>query len=468
MRICLLAEGCYPYVAGGVSSWIQMLIEGMPQHEFVIFAIGAESSLRGKYKYEIPKNVVEIKEVFLDEFNSIKNSKFSKITVPEETCNQITNILVGNKVNWEPIFDVIINESKFNVDTFLKSRDFMTIIEKISQHEYKNTAFSSIFWSVRSMLMPLIDLLKIEAPEADIYHTVATGYAGIIGAKFKWETKKKLIVTEHGIYSREREEEILKADWVEPSLKSVWINFFKRLSEGAYDAADSITSLFQSAKNIQIELGADSSKCITIPNGVDINRFDFVNKIDTKADKFLIGAIVRVVPIKDIKTLIYSFDIVKKKIPNAELLIIGPFDEDKEYYNECIEIIEQLKCEGIKFTGRINIADVMNDLDVIVLTSISEGQPFVLLEAMSAQRPVVATDVGSCREIIEGNDEFGHCGFVAQVMNPESIARDLIKLGRDRRLMKDFAEEGYERVKKYYSREDFLISYENLYKEVVK
>ena len=41
MKICLIAEGCYPYVAGGVSSWVQMLIEGMPEHRFVIYTIGA-------------------------------------------------------------------------------------------------------------------------------------------------------------------------------------------------------------------------------------------------------------------------------------------------------------------------------------------------------------------------------------------------------------------------------------------
>lgn len=68
MKICLLAEGCYPYVAGGVSSWIQMLIQGMPRHEFVIFAIGAEKKQRGQYKYTLPQNVVEIHEYFLDEY----------------------------------------------------------------------------------------------------------------------------------------------------------------------------------------------------------------------------------------------------------------------------------------------------------------------------------------------------------------------------------------------------------------
>ena len=56
MRLCLIAEGCYPYVAGGVSSWIQMLIKGLPEYEFIIYAIGAQKSQKGEYKYQIPDN----------------------------------------------------------------------------------------------------------------------------------------------------------------------------------------------------------------------------------------------------------------------------------------------------------------------------------------------------------------------------------------------------------------------------
>ena len=65
MRICVILEGCYPYVTGGVSSWIHQYIQAMPQHEFVIWAIGASSEIKGKFKYNIPYNVVENKEILL-------------------------------------------------------------------------------------------------------------------------------------------------------------------------------------------------------------------------------------------------------------------------------------------------------------------------------------------------------------------------------------------------------------------
>lgn len=50
----MILEGCYPYVRGGVSSWMHEYIQGMPEHEFVLWVIGAKAEDRGKFKYELP------------------------------------------------------------------------------------------------------------------------------------------------------------------------------------------------------------------------------------------------------------------------------------------------------------------------------------------------------------------------------------------------------------------------------
>lgn len=67
MRICLVLEGCYPYVHGGVSTWMHQYITIMQEHEFVLWTIGAYAKDRGKFVYELPENVVEVHEVFLDD-----------------------------------------------------------------------------------------------------------------------------------------------------------------------------------------------------------------------------------------------------------------------------------------------------------------------------------------------------------------------------------------------------------------
>lgn len=467
MRICLLAEGCYPYVAGGVSSWIQMLIQGMPEHEFVIFAIGAEQKQKGQYKYEIPSNVVKIEEHFLDEYFQANHTREKNVRITKKQKQAFVNLLQGEQTEWTELFRLFGADSRVKANEFLSSQAFMDIIFEISEKKYSHTPFKDTFWTVRSMLAPVLNLLKCRPPEADIYHSVSTGYAGMMGALFRYFSGKPYVLTEHGIYSREREEEILKADWVDTYYKQTWIDFFNSMCRAAYRFSDRIISLFHGARNTQIYLGADPERCSVIPNGISLERFAHVPEVSLEPHPLAVGAIIRVVPIKDIKTMIQSFVLVKARRPDAVLYLIGPCDESPEYYEECQELIRTLDCRDIQFVGRVNVAEWMERLDMVILTSISEGQPFVLLEAMAAHRPVLATNVGSCKEVIEGyQDGFGPAGEVVPVMNPPQIAAGILKIGESPEKMREYARQGYARVSKYYRDTDFLDSYRKLYEEV--
>lgn len=64
MRICLVLEGSYPYVHGGVSTWMHQYITEMKEHEFIVWVIGANEEKKGQFVYEFPPNVVEVREVF--------------------------------------------------------------------------------------------------------------------------------------------------------------------------------------------------------------------------------------------------------------------------------------------------------------------------------------------------------------------------------------------------------------------
>ena len=66
MRICLVLEGCYPYVHGGVSTWMHGYIQAMPEHEFVLWVIGAHAADRGKFVYELPGNVAGVAVLAID------------------------------------------------------------------------------------------------------------------------------------------------------------------------------------------------------------------------------------------------------------------------------------------------------------------------------------------------------------------------------------------------------------------
>ncbi|WP_134686528.1 GT4 family glycosyltransferase PelF [Brevibacillus migulae] len=467
MKICLVAEGSYPYITGGVSSWIHTLIASMPQHEFCIFAIGAEEKNRGKFQYNLPDNLIEVREVFLDAYLQEEGHWGQSYSLSREERLAMQGLISGDSdTDWDALFQLMRDKRWKSSTEFLMSKDYFDLLSELSRERYEELPFREMFWTVRSMLLPLMQIVRHELPEADVYHTVSTGYAGVIASLGKHLYKKPMILTEHGIYSREREEEIIKADWVKGYFKDLWIRYFYGLSRCAYGYADHVVSLFNRNKEIQMELGCEESLIKIIPNGIKINEYTALPAKEENDSTLHIGAIVRVVPIKDIKTMIQSFARVKKEIQEAKFTIMGPVDEDPEYYQECLELVKLLGVEDITFTGSVAVKEYIGRMDVIVLTSISEGQPLAVLEAMAAAKPVVATDVGSCRELLYGNEVdgvSGRAGLITPVLDDKEIARAIVLLGKNPALRKDMGETGRARVLHAYTHEQFISQYTELY-----
>ncbi|WP_432402842.1 GT4 family glycosyltransferase PelF [Wukongibacter sp. M2B1] len=465
MRICIFAEGSYPYVLGGVSSWINTLTRACPEHEFIIYAISAESSCKGKYKYELPKNVIEIIDVFLDDIRLVEGRKGKKYKLDKEHDEALKGLLMGDNFSWNVIFKFFMDSQFKHATEFFMSKNFFNLVKQTYINQYPYTPFTEFLWTMRSIYLVLFYLLMKDLPMADLYHSVSTGYAGILASYAKFLYKRPFILSEHGIYTREREEEIIKADWVKGYHKEIWINYFYNLSRCAYSYADVVTSLFNSNKQLQIELGCNEEKISIIPNGVDVSRFDNIPR-EKGTDTINIGAIIRVVPIKDIKTMLQSFSIVKDEIENVKFYIMGPAEEDPEYYDECLQLVKQMELQGVTFTGTVNIAEYIGKMDILVLTSISEGQPLAVMEGMAARKPHVCTNVGDCRDLLYGrNDHYGQAGFVEHIMDHNGIAESIIKLCKDENLRNEMGQNAYNRVSKLYRKEDFIMRYKKIYEE---
>ncbi|WP_432357135.1 GT4 family glycosyltransferase PelF [Sporosarcina sp. UB5] len=467
MKICLIAEGSYPYVTGGVSTWIQTLMTEMPEHEFVIYVINADSKRKGRYVYELPPNVVEVKEVCLDSYVMEKGKWGRRFQLPQEDLDNIVALISGDEtLNWEGMFNLLRSGVFENTIDFLSSKDYLDIVERIAERVNHPLPFNDLFWTINSMILPLIVTVREELPEADLYHCVSTGYAGIAGVLAKHLHGKPLLLTEHGIYSREREEEIIKADWVKGEFKELWIRYFYTLSSAIYAAADEVITLFHRNKEIEVEMGCPEEKIRIIPNGVDVGEYAELPAVPDDGT-IRIGAIVRVVAIKDIKTMIHSFALVEKEIPNAELYIMGSADEENIYYEECLQLVSSLGVNNISFTGQVNVSEYIGKMDMTVLTSISEGQPLAVLEAMANGKPVVATNVGSCKELLLGKtDDDEPAGIICPVLHYEKIAEALITLCRNRELREAMGKSGYERVSQFYRKSVFIDKYRTLYQSL--
>ena len=162
--------------------------------------------------------------------------------------------------------------------------------------------------------------------------------------------------------------------------------------------------------------------------------------------------------------MLHSFAVVKEEVPGAKLYIMGPYSEDQAYYEECLQTVEILKLEDVYFTGEVQVREHIGRMDILMLTSISEGQPLVVLEGMAAGKPFVTTDVGSCKELLLGReDDFGEAGIVVPVMHYEQIGQAVIDLCRDEPRRLAMGDAGRRRVGSNYRHEQFIQAYRQIY-----
>jgi glycosyltransferase involved in cell wall biosynthesis len=179
-------------------------------------------------------------------------------------------------------------------------------------------------------------------------------------------------------------------------VRKLWIRFFEGIGRLAYEAADPIVSLYEGNRRRQIADGAELGRTREIPNGIDVQRFAPLRRHRPASVPPVLGLLGRVVPIKDVKTFIRAMRIVLARRPDAEGWIIGPVDESPDYANECIELVRGMGIESrVRFLGFVRPEEVLPKLGLLVLTSISEALPLVLLEGFVSGLPAIATDVGA-------------------------------------------------------------------------
>ncbi len=468
MKICMIAEGCYPYVVGGVSGWINNIITSFPQHEFIMLAIISDRSVSGKFKYTLPENLTEVYEVYLNDNDWVKRvRKKHKTRLSSKNAVALEGLLLNDNTDWATLTK-FFQARKMSLDELLMGPDFLDVVTKCYEKKHSEIVFSDFLWTMRSMYLPLFLAMQSELPKADLYHCVATGYSGVLGAMAKLlYPKSHLLISEHGIYTREREEEIIKASWISGIYKNLWIDQFRKMSQFAYNMADKVTSLYAHARTLQIELGCPEEKTLVTPNGINAQLYEDIPGRED-GDSFInVGAILRVTPIKDVKTMIMAFGYAKNNNPALKLWIMGPMDEDKQYAKECFDLVSDMQIEDVVFTGRINVREYMGRMDFTILTSISEGQPLTILESYAARKPVIATDVGNCSGLIYGEDDgIGQSGILTHIMNVEEITSAILTLAENEKMRLEYGENGYARLMKKYTIQHMKQTYDDIYNEM--
>jgi glycosyltransferase involved in cell wall biosynthesis len=486
--ICLIVEGCYPYVAGGVSSWIDWLIRGNPRLTFSVVAIVAGSEPR-EARYRLPDNVVGLQDLQLHgDFGSTDWREHGDTA--SDVGNALSETLIelvksGGLPAFQDLVRLVNDPVRgLSLPSLMASRLSWQVTCQMYERLMPHASFLHFFWAWRALFGGLFAVLKAPLPPARIYHTISTGYAGLFAARAAIETGRPTLITEHGIYTNERRIEILMAEWIcdtvdkgislhdeRVDLRDIWMQIFDAHALICYQACRRIITLYEDNQRLQRALGAPPERLAVIANGIDLAKFSGIARAECDATP-TIALIGRVVPIKDVKSYIEAASILARDVPNLRALVLGPTDEDQGYYEECLTLVAELgMSEIVQFTGPVRIVDYLAEIHVVVLTSLSEAQPLVILEAGAAGIPCVATDVGSCREILEGRSSeiprLGPGGVVTPLVDPGATAAAIAGLLLDPERRQAAGEALRARVRRYYASEDALAAYRDTYAELL-
>jgi glycosyltransferase involved in cell wall biosynthesis len=512
--VCLLVEGTYPFVSGGVSSWVHDVICGHPELTFAVLYVGSYPGAHGEPRYQLPANVVALHRVFCQEAalapldgggRAALREQIRSLRAAIDARPAPSRVLAGLErmhVDGEAGTDVLaaLASNDLTLPELLHGRPSFQLLTTIAERVAPDAPFLDLFWHYRAIFAPVLRLLAAPTVRARCYHAVATGYAGLLAALWSYRTGRPLMVTEHGIYARERDMELARADWIrddaggvsEPRstwapgvspLRRLWSSFFRALSRIAYVQARNIITLSDANRVKQIADGAPPAKIEIVPNGVALQgdprplrdeppTADPPGVMALPARRMRVGFVGRVVPIKDLVTFVRACDVALGSV-DLDVRVIGPTEEDPGYAARCRQLVGRLgRSNSIQFVGPMPPARIYGDLDLVVLTSFSEGQPLVILEAYAWGLPVIATDVGACREMIEGRSEedrrIGPSGIVTRVAAPKETGAAMVRLARDVRLRWQMGAAGHQRVTAYYQRKDMLSRYRALYEGLIE
>ena len=489
--VALILEGTFPYVSGGVSSWINQIIRAYPEYSFAIVFLGSRRGDYADFRYQLPPNVVHFEEHYLYDQLSTHSVPTSRKGDPAafDMVQQLIDAFRGSddRTQAMAVFREIARHmqpgGKLQLEDFLYSERAWDILCDNYRRHCTDPSFVDYFWTVRIMYQPLWMLARVaqQLIPVRVVHCASTGYAGYLGGLLNQLRGMPLILSEHGIYTKERKIDLFKSEWIRDNrnvfqrdptelsyFRQMWIHFFEWLGLYCYQAADPIIALYEANRERQVADGALAERTFNIPNGIQLARFAPLRAQRPAVPPPVLCLIGRVVPIKDIKTFIRAMRRVVNQLPQAEGWIAGPTEEDPAYAEECQNLVRSLGLEShVRFLGFQRVEDLMPRIGLVVLSSISEALPLVMLEGYAAGVPAVSTDVGSCRQLIEGLDAedqaLGHSGMVVPIADPQRLADAALALLNDPDAWQAASQAAIARVERYYTDTMMFDRYRKVY-----
>ncbi|WP_433545809.1 DUF3492 domain-containing protein [Streptomyces sp. CA-294286] len=525
MRIGLLTEGGYPFATGESRFWCDRLVRGLTRHEFDVYALSRSEEQEEQGWVPLPPQVQRVRTAplwsseadfrtsygrlgarshgrrerqrFDEHFGALVSAVCAgetpgaRVPGPTGTGPAAGAASVGERFAAGLYGLAELAREKGGVHTALRSERAVRTLERACRApgapRVVQTAKVSDHLVLADLLERILRPLSLDWCDegegglgaVDLCHAASAGAAALPGLLAKRFFGVPLLVTEYGVQLRAHYLAAQEAELTAP-VRTLLAGFHGLLAAEVYAQAAVITPGNAHARRWQERCGADRAKLRTVYPGMDPARFAAVGETDgTGADGTLVW-VGRIEPAKDLVALLHAFAEVRAAEPGARLRLVSAPVTDASaaaYLAHCRALAEHLfpdeaadaRTEGespvlfeeLGGAGAPEPADAYASGSVVVLSSVVEGFPISLVEALFCGRATVSTDVGAVVEVVGGT------GLVVPPRNPRALADACLALLRDPDRRARLGAAGRARALELFTVEQNLAAFRDIYLELV-
>ncbi|MYZ19076.1 DUF3492 domain-containing protein [Streptomyces sp. SID339] len=507
MRVGLLTESGCPYVNGETRLWCDRLVRGLAQHEFDIYALSRGEEQEAHGRAELPPQVGRVRTAPLwtvdDEALRAarprgRRGRRTRRRFDEHFAELAEAVCRGDRDAMADRFGnalyglAELARTEGGLVGALRSESAVRTLERACRapgalraaHTARVPDLLAAAGLMERALRPLsLDWYGPDAlGAADLCHATSGGPAALPGLLAKHFAGVPLLVTEYGVQLRAHHLAAGDTDLSAPT-RALLASFHGLLAAEVYRGATVITPGNAHARRWQERCGADRAKLRTVHPGMEADRFTEIGEggyDDFAAAPDTLLWVGRVEPAKDLISLLHAFGEIHARVPTARLRIVGAPAEGAEaeaYLAHCRALAARLfpdeapgahaigdnpvSFEEIGGPDVPGLADAYASAGVVVLSSVVEGFPISLVEAMFCGRATVSTDVGAVVEVIGGT------GLVVPPRNPRALAEACVALLRDPERCARLGAAARARALELFTVEQNIAAFRSIYLDIV-
>ena len=467
-RVLLTTEGTYPYAVGGVTSWCDLIVRALEEFDWQVMPIIAA---HGRPPVcALPSHARLLGPVEL--WSEGVPRGWPLVRTERRTGFELPAALVRALLTWE-------GDPQALRDALVWCRRFPAGVRRSFRSHHAWTAYKDALREVMQERIPeagtppRVDLVEaamlyqtlywvartaaVPTPPTDVLHVTAAGWAAIPALAHRALHDTPMVLTEHGVYVREAYLAGVRS-MLPAGSRFIATRLARGLARAAYAAADVVASVTGANASWEEGLGLDPAKIHVLYNGVTATG----PPVPPPRAKTVVS-VGRIDPLKDVHTMLRTAAETLRHEPDATFLHYGPVTAGEEDYGRsCMALHARLGLgERFRFMGRTTDPEgVVRDADVVLMTSISEGLPIAILEAMGQGRPIVTTGVGGVPDVVRG------CGVIAAPGDAHALAMGLLSLLRRPGLAWRLGRRGHRRLARTFNEASCVSGYRDLLDDV--